>query len=139
MVFALVECMGRRVYAGRIEQVVVAGAPMLRVLVPEVERELSQKDYGDWGTTATKVRTVRERYPAFKVDLGGGALFAVTECSEEVARAHVPSCYRPEGFGHTSEYGPWELAAAALPGPVEDAEIVLDEDDPLTFNVEGEE
>lgn len=136
MRWAVVEVMGHRVYVGQVEEVTVAGAPMLRVWVPEVEREHTEKDYGDVGFTAARCRTVRKRYPAYDVDLGGGSLFAVTRCSEGVARARIPSAYRPDGFEPSSEYGPWTPATGALLGLVEDAEVVLDEDDAPEYDAE---
>lgn len=121
MRWAIIEVMGHRVYAGWTEDVTVAGAPMLRVHVPAVEHRWTERGYGE---QRGQERTVIERYPAFEVDLGGAALFAVTSCPEEVARTAVRRGHRPAGFDMVPEEGPWVLSAPALTGPIEDAEVV---------------
>lgn len=85
--WAIVEVMGHRVYAGRLEEVTLAGVPMLRVHVPAHEERTTEHDWRErFGRSCRVVRDVTERYAAFEVDLGGGALFAVTTVSEEAAR-----------------------------------------------------
>lgn len=128
MSWAIVEVMGHRVYAGRIEEVTVAGVPMLRVHVPEhverrVETDYRSADGTGEGHTLWE-RDVELRWPAWSVDLGGAALFAVTGCSELTARVAVPASRRgPEG-GDRIE-GEWRPRnAGALPGQVEEAEVV---------------
>lgn len=121
--WAIVEVMGHRRYAGQVEQVTVVGVPMLRIHSPEVETQFQRRDYrGPDG--ATRVRTVTVLYPAFHVDVAGGALFTVTRCPESAAKAAVPHSHRPDGFESVETEGPWGPDAAQLTGPVDDAVVV---------------
>ncbi len=70
--FAVVEIMGHRRLAGRISDALVAGAPMLRIDVPDAK---------------TKDLTTHFFAPH--------ALYAIHPCTEDTAR-RVASLYRPE-------------------------------------------
>lgn len=132
--WAIVEVMGHRRYAGQAEEVTVAGAPMLRVNVPTVERTSTVTEWrsptGDridsWDSRATEWWTTRTtRYPGYVVDVGGAALFAITRCPEERARASLAAAtyagpHEPERID-----GEWAPRARAL---LEDAEVVEHED-----------
>lgn len=61
--WCVVEVMGHNQYAGLVTEQVVAGTAFIRVDVPEI---------GD--------------QPAFSKLLGGGSIYAITPCSEAVAR-----------------------------------------------------
>lgn len=121
--WAIVEVMGHRRYAGQVEQVTHVGVPMLRIHSPEVQCPYQHRDYnGPDG--ATRVRTITVRYPAFQVDVAGGALFTLTPCPESAAKAAVSSSHRPDGFESVETEGPWGPDAAQLTGPVDDAVVV---------------
>lgn len=62
--WAIVEVMGHSQYAGRVSEYSGLGVPLVRVEVPEVEGQ-----------------------PAFEKLLGAQAIFRVTPCTEEAARA----------------------------------------------------
>lgn len=71
--WALVEVMGHQRYAGRVTEQAIGGCAFVRVDVPATADRLAY----------TKL-------------LGQGSIFAITPCSEEVARAvAVQCCSRP--------------------------------------------
>lgn len=133
MRWAVVEVMGHRRYVGQVEEVTVAGVPMLRVHVPGY---VSRSRSTEWRTPAGEPvaswdedgvegeATITLEYQPYVVDLGGSALFAVTTCSEERARAGVEHGHDgPESPVRT--VGEWvPRSRGALTGPVEDAEVV---------------
>lgn len=118
MKWAIVEVMGHRRYAGQIREVSFAGASMLEVLVPAAEKTWEERE---WYPSPGRRRQVVQRWPAYDVLLGGGSLFAVHACTENVARAAAPSSHHPDGIEGSVEYGEWVSNGPALPGPVEDA------------------
>lgn len=120
--WAIVEVMGHRRYVGEIEEATLAGAPVLRVYVPE---HTVERVDAEWRGSARWTRPLRVSYPAEVVDLGGGALFAVTRVTEEDARREVARTYR--ATDGVESYGEWAppASAPALPGPVEDATEVV--------------
>jgi hypothetical protein len=67
-VWAIVEVMGHSQYAGRVSEYAGLGVPLVRVEVPAVEGQ-----------------------PAFEKLLGASAIFRVTPCTEEAARAAAES------------------------------------------------
>lgn len=130
MEWAIVEVMGHRRYAGQIEEIAVAGVPMLRVHVPAFVRSHRETEWrapsGDacssWDSDAQRwERTVEEHHTAYTVDLGGASLFAVTRCSEDRAREAARVCHLgPEAPEETTSE--WRLRnAPQLAGPVVDA------------------
>lgn len=122
MKWALVEAMGHRSFGGQVEEVTRFGGAMCRVHVPEFVATHTEDERAEDGYRRTgRTRTVTERWPGFAIDLAYSALYGVTEVSEARARDHRG--HRVDG--PVTEYGPW-TAAAALPGPVEDAEVVDD-------------
>jgi hypothetical protein len=133
MRWAVVEVMGHRRYAGQVEEVTVAGVPMLRVHVPPYTStsRASESRLPDgtacpsWDERAVEwIAPVSVLYPGFTVDLGGAALFAVTGCSEERARAALPHSHHGEEEP-VRTVGEWTLRSRTmLSGPVEDAEVV---------------
>lgn len=64
--WAIVEVMGHHVYAGHVTEQTVAGAALIRVDVPEASGR-----------------------PAYTKLLGAGSIYAITPCSEEIARARA--------------------------------------------------
>lgn len=71
--WAIVEVMGHNTYAGRISQVVLGSAVMVRVDVPEVPR---RKRYG----------AEYEAVPSFTKMIGANSIYAITPCDEAAAR-----------------------------------------------------
>ncbi len=70
--WAIVEVMGHNTYAGRISQVVLGSAVMVRVDVPDVPE---RKMYGQ------KLSAV----PAFTKLIGANSIYAITPCDEPAA------------------------------------------------------
>ena len=70
--WAVVEIMGRQVYAGRVTEQTIGGCAFVRVDVPAVKGRL-----------------------AFTKLFGNGAIFGITPCSEEVARQKAADYYAP--------------------------------------------
>lgn len=71
--WAIVEVMGRQVYAGLVTEQTIGGCPFVRVDVPAVEGQAE-----------------------FTKFLGSGAIFSITPVGEELARrAAENSCTRP--------------------------------------------
>jgi len=94
-VWAVVELFGHQKIAGRVTEQALAGTNFLRVEVPETERS------GPY----TRL-------------FGAGAIYGITPCTEEQARAVLS---RGWGFSHP------EFTAKALPAPAPDPE---GQDDP---------
>ena len=71
--WAIVEVMGHSQYAGRVSEYSELGVPLVRVELPETENQ-----------------------PAFEKLLGASAIFRITPCTEDVARAAAERfCVRP--------------------------------------------
>ena len=90
--WAIVEVMGHQRYAGFVRQVPMGGAVMIRVDVPELPEKdevYTDYDYSDgYGRQVKKTRKL-PAVPAFTKFLGVSAIFALTPCTEEMARAAV--------------------------------------------------
>lgn len=72
-VWAIVEVMGHAQYAGRVSEYTGFGVPLVRVEIPETKGQ-----------------------PECEKLLGGSAIFRITPCTEEAARAAAESlCVRP--------------------------------------------
>lgn len=95
--WAVVEMLGHRKIAGRVTERPVAGTTLLQIDVPETAG-----------------------HPAFTRLIGGGAIYAITPCSEEVARAAAEQCYAEP----LPVYIPRQLGA----GRTFPAEIEIDEE-----------
>jgi hypothetical protein len=91
--WAIVEVMGHQRYAGYVRQVPLGGAVMIRVDVPELpEKEETYVDFDGWGEDGPKqLKKTRmlAGVPAFTKFLGVSAIFSLTPCTEEMARAAV--------------------------------------------------
>jgi len=101
-VWGIVEMLGHKILAGRVSEHVIAGQAFIRVDVPETPQEA-----------------------AFTKLLGPGSIYAISPCSEELARAAA-------GRLHSEPipvYIPKQLPSG--PTRVEDAELEdpLDDDD----------
>lgn len=72
--WAIVELMGHRKLAGKVSEQIIAGAPLLRIDVPEVPT-------GNGGAMI----------PAFTQFYGAGSLYCLTPTSETVARMYAQS------------------------------------------------
>lgn len=136
MKFAIVEQMGHRRFAGVVEEVTVAGAPMLRVTVPTWERVYTEKQYAypedadlyD-GLSGSVERDAHESHAAFVVDLGAASLFAITWC-DQARVSEVLAKESTESGPVTRTYSPWRPKRAQLPAPPEaDAAPVPARDD----------
>jgi hypothetical protein len=89
--WAIIEVMGHQRYAGFVRQVPMGGAVMIRVDVPalpEKQDKYTYYDYDRGGAAVEKTRTL-PAVPTFTKFLGVAAIFAITPCTEEVARAAV--------------------------------------------------
>lgn len=75
--FAVVEVMGHNTFAGRVREQVIGGSAFIRVDVPEL-LERKKMQYGHVATYPA--------IPGFTKLIGAGSIYAITPCSEEVAR-----------------------------------------------------
>jgi hypothetical protein len=102
--WAIVELFGHVKLAGQVREAVQYGTRMLRLEVPAIDGR-----------------------PGFTTFKGGGALYALTPCSEEVARALLKRL-RPEPVAR------YEIGLPPQLEPVRDAEVAAedadDDDDP---------
>lgn len=92
--WAVVEVMGHNTYAGRVSEQVIAGTGFVRVDVPEVPA-------GRYG----------EGLAAFTKIIGPGSIYAITPCTEEVAR-RAAGATRSRPVSMVSLTAPKALAAA---------------------------
>lgn len=130
--YAIVEVMGHRLYAGRTEPSSLAGQPMLRVSSPawtrtRVERRyLYAEDRTADGLYGDVERDVHESHSEYVVDLGGGALFAVTWCTEADVMAVLHQGRAHSGGSVTVIEGQWRRRgeALAIAQDDEDAEVI---------------
>lgn len=84
--WAIVELMGHQTTAGRVQEVTLAGAGFLRVDVPDVTRRRSTFDYA-----AGQSRVTETEIPAYTRYIAPSALYALTPCSEAIAREAAAS------------------------------------------------
>lgn len=90
--WAIVEVMGHSKYAGFVRSVSIGMGAMIRVDVPEIPERLEERDAYDYSEPPAKL--VKKKYrvagvPAFTKFLGVQSIFALTPCSEEVARKAI--------------------------------------------------
>jgi len=97
-VWAIVEMLGHKILAGRVTEHVVAGQAFIRVDVPETPQEA-----------------------AFSKLLGPGSIYAISPCSQELARAAAASLH--------AEPIPVYIPKALPAGPQLATEAELEEDD----------
>jgi hypothetical protein len=89
--WAVLEQMGHNTYAGKISEFVLGGTSLIRIEVPEIpERTEKYQTYEDTPagcyTRVEKERVIHGRQ-AFTKLIGPSSVFAITPCTEEVARA----------------------------------------------------
>jgi hypothetical protein len=87
--YAVVEVLGHNTFAGKISEHAIGGSALLRIDIPEVpEKKIPYTDY-DYSNgkcvPVQRVRTLAAR-PAFTKLIGIGSIYALTPCTEEVAR-----------------------------------------------------
>lgn len=86
--WAIVEIMGRQQLAGYVRTATLGSACMLRVDVPELAEEIESQQTMDYEKGRYDIRPVKlEGVPAFTRYLGISAIFSLTPCTEEFARA----------------------------------------------------
>lgn len=111
--WAVVKLMGHKQLAGKVSEHVLGGVVMIRVDVPETQQAR------DAESIATK--------PGYTKYVGAGSIYALTPCTEEVARraAHVIERY--------SEPIPVDIRSVPLlpARATEDTDFDLDDDDDL--------
>lgn len=81
--WAVVEVMGHNVFAGRVSEHVIGGSGFIRVDVPELP-ERREKEPGWNGGREREYVSVA--VPAFTKLIGAGSIYAITPCTEDVAR-----------------------------------------------------
>lgn len=106
--WAIVEVMGHNTYAGKVSEQTVSGCGFIRVDVPELP------DGGKW----------QAAQPAFTKLIGTGSIYAITPCSEEVAR---------KAAARVRSQPITMLDIAARPALAAAATNVDDEDDDVDF------
>ena len=112
--WAVVEQMGHNRYAGRISELVLGGASLIRLDVPEIPERVEK--YRDWdygggvSKAVMKQRTIpaRQAYTKF---IGPSSIFAITPCTEEVARAAAEQI-REDPISCVTLPEPLQIAAA---------------------------
>jgi hypothetical protein len=134
--WAVVEMFGHQRIAGRVTEQTIGGCSFLRVDVPEVEaRTVKKRVYSDAPPYGLVDREyVLPALPAFTKFLTQGAIYAMTPCTEAVARATV----------ERDRYDPIErlnlpTAAKALPAPAGGATPVDVEAEDAEDQDEGED
>lgn len=76
--WAIVEVLGRKVFAGHISEQTIAGSAMLRVDIPDVKAV-------EEGVGVDR-RVIQEATPGFTKFFGGGSIYSITPVTEEIAR-----------------------------------------------------
>ncbi len=84
--WALVEQMGHNRYAGKISEFVLGGASLIRIEVPEIPERTEGHEVWEDGRYVMKPRVIPGRQ-GFTKFIGPASIFAITPCTEEVARA----------------------------------------------------
>lgn len=83
--YAVVEVLGHNTFAGKISQHVLGGTAFIRVDVPEIPEETRPERV--WGSGGYQMKDVTTpASPGFTKLIGAGSIYAITPCSEEVAR-----------------------------------------------------
>lgn len=75
--WAVVEVMGHNTFAGKVSEYVIGGTAFIRVDVPEIAEKV-EVQHGSEYTYPT--------VPAFTKLIGAGSIYAITPCSEVIAR-----------------------------------------------------
>jgi len=83
--YVVVEVMGHNTFAGKISEHVIGGTAFIRVDVPEIPEEIRRET--DWRGTVHE-RTI-PMVPAFTKLIGAASIYAITPCSEDVAKQVV--------------------------------------------------
>ncbi len=110
--WAVVEQLGHNQYAGLVSEATVCGVAMVRIDVPEVtERKEKDPDGSEY-----VVRKARLGYTKL---IGAGSIFAITPCTEEVARRIAARMGNAESWNFTPLALPQR---PALPAAVEEEE-----------------
>lgn len=119
--WAVVEVMGHNTFAGKISEHVVGGTAFIRVDVPELpeKREpLYQNEY------------VYPGIPAFTKLIGASSIYAITPCTEEVARKMAES--RRSSPVHVVDVSP-KIARIAIAASTEETTVAGVNDDDWPF------
>jgi hypothetical protein len=89
--WAVVEVMGHNTFAGKVSEHVIGGSAFIRVDIPELaERKLSQfrsvwnEAKGEYDRK--EIENSIPPVPAFTKLIGASSIYAITPCSEEVAK-----------------------------------------------------
>lgn len=114
----IVEVFGHQKHAGWCQEVTIAGVSLLLVEQPGHEEVRTESE----GYPSRRTRKVTTRYPTARIELGGSAIFRRVLVSEAEVRAALRWCNNPRA--PEVVVGEWEGPAAALTGPVDDAEEV---------------
>ena len=85
--WAVVEQMGHNQYAGKVSEFQLGGASLIRIEVPEIPERKRMRTTHDYrtGECINQEETVPGRQ-AFTKFIGPASVFAITPCTEEVAR-----------------------------------------------------
>lgn len=135
MRYAIVEVFGHRRYAGLVEEVSLAGQPMLRVTTPAWARATVERRYlypdeaTPEGLSGDVERDIHEAHDAFVVHLGGAALFAVTWCAEAQVSAVLREGRAHAGGTCTVVEGPWRRRGTPPALEIRDVDPTDDEDE----------
>jgi hypothetical protein len=89
--FAVVEVMGHNTFAGKVSEHVIGGSAFIRVDVPEIPEHRWKEKRRVWNQANDhyEVKEIEEctpAMPAFTKLIGASSIYAITPCSEEVAR-----------------------------------------------------
>ena len=85
--FAVVEVMGHNVYAGLVSDFTLGGAAFIRVDVPEIPERVEKRRTWDYDKNEYVPQdAVIAGAPAYTKIIGTGSIYAITPCTEEVAR-----------------------------------------------------
>jgi hypothetical protein len=81
--FAVVEVLGHNMFAGKVSEHAIGGSGFIRVDVPELPER--REKYNDWPGQRERERVIAA-VPAFTKLIGAGSIYAITPCTEAVAR-----------------------------------------------------
>ena len=89
--FAVVEVMGHNTFAGKVSEHVIGGSAFIRVDVPEIPERRWKEKRSVWNSAKDgyEVKEIEEStpvMPAFTKLIGASSIYAITPCSEEVAK-----------------------------------------------------
>lgn len=90
--WAILEIMGHTKFAGFVRSVSIGMGAMIRIDVPEIPEEEVERERWNYETgKAEKYKQKHEKMPGFTKFFGVQSIFALTPCSEEMARTAVKS------------------------------------------------